>query len=75
VETEMTVQDIEAQFDDEWVLIADPETDNDLRVLRGKVICHSKDRDEVYRRMLSLRLPDYAVLFTGEMPENTAVVL
>ncbi len=75
METEMTVQDIEAQFDDEWVLIADPETDNDLRVLRGKVICHSKDRDEVYRRMLSLRLPDYAVLFTGEMPENTAVVL
>ena len=75
MEHEMTVQEMESQFDDEWVLIADPETDEHLHVLRGKVICHSKDRDEVYRRMVALRLPDYAVLFTGQMPENTAVVL
>ena len=75
MEHEMTVQEIESQFNDEWVLIADPETDEHLQVLRGKVICHSKDRDEVYRRMVALRLPDYAVLFTGQMPENTAVVL
>ena len=75
MEQEMTVQEMESQFDDEWVLIADPETDEHLHVLRGNVICHSKDRDEVYRRMVALRLPDYAVLFTGQMPENTAVVL
>ena len=75
MEHEMTVQEMESQFDDEWILIAAPETDEHLQVLRGKVICHSKDRDEVYRRMVALRLPDYAVLFTGQMPENTAVVL
>ena len=75
MEQEMTIQDIEAQFDGEWVLVADPQTDANLHVLKGKVVCHSKDRDEVYRRMVTLRLPDYAVLYTGEMPENTAVVL
>lgn len=71
----MTIQDIEAQFDGEWILVADPETDESLHVLKGKVICHSKDRDEVYRRLVALRLPDYAMLYTGKMPENTAVVL
>ncbi len=65
MEQEMTVQEIESQFDDEWVLVADPETDARLRVLSGKVVCHSKDRDEVYRRMVALRLPDYAELYTG----------
>ena len=75
MEHEMTVQEMEAQFNDEWVLIADPETDEHLQVLRGKVICHSKDRDEVYRHLLAVRPPRYATLFTGEMPENTAVVL
>ena len=75
MEQEMTIQDIEAQFDGEWVLVADPQTDANLHVLKGKVVCHSKDRDEVYRHMVALRLPDYAVLYTGEMPENTAVVL
>ncbi len=71
----MTMQEIQSQFDDEWVLVIDPQTDAELQLLGGKVVCHSKDRDEVYRRMVALRLPDYAVLFTGEMPENTAVVL
>ena len=75
MEHEMTVQEIETQFDDEWVLIADPETDDHLHVIKGKVICHSKDRDEVYREAVALRPARCAVLFTGQIPENTAVVL
>ena len=75
MEHEMTVQEIETQFDDEWVLIADPETDDHLQVLKGKVVCHSKDRDEVYRHLLASRPVRYAMLFTGELPENSAVVL
>ena len=42
MEQEMTIQDIEAQFDGEWVLVADPQTDANLHVLKGKVVCHSK---------------------------------
>lgn len=75
MDQEMTIQDIEAQFAGEWILVADPETDEGLHVLMGKVICHSKDRDEVYRRMVALRPARSAVLYTGEFPENTAVVL
>lgn len=71
----MTIQDIEAQFDGEWILVADPETDESLHVLKGKVICHSRDRDEVYRYLVAKRPANSAILFTGEMPENTAVVL
>ncbi len=75
MEQEMTIQEIETQFDDEWVLVVDPQTDAGLHVLKGKVICHSKDRDEVYRKAVSLRPARCAVLFTGQIPENTAVVL
>ena len=75
MEQEMTIQDIEAQFTDEWILVADPETDAGLHVLKGRVICHSKDRDEVYRYLVAHRPKNSAMLFTGEIPENTAVVL
>ncbi|MCL4787614.1 MAG: hypothetical protein KJ070_12600 [Verrucomicrobia bacterium] len=72
----MTIQEIESKFQDEWILVADPETNDALEVLRGNVICHSRDRDEVYRRAIALPKPKhYAVLFTGRMPENTAIVL
>jgi len=71
----MTIEEIESQFDSEWVLIEDPRTDEALNVLGGKVLCHSKDRDEVYRKAVSLRPKRSAVVFTGEIPEGTAVVL
>lgn len=72
---EMTIEEIESQFDSEWVLIEDPITDDSLKILGGKVSHHSKDRDEVYRRAVSLRPRRSALIYTGEIPEETAVVL
>lgn len=72
---EMTIEEIESQFDSEWVLIEDPKTDEDLKVLGGRVLHHSKDRDEVYRKAVSLRPKRSALIYTGEIPEDTAVVL
>ena len=71
----MTKAEIDAQFKDEWILVEDPETDTGLKVIRVKVVCHSKDRDEVYREAISRRPKRFAVLYTGTMPPNTAVVL
>jgi len=71
----MSVVEMTEMFVAEWILIANPETDDTLEVLKGDLLCHSKDRDEVYRQAVALRPKRYAVLFTGKMPENTAVVL
>ena len=75
IEREMTIKEIHSQFGGEWVLVGDPETTESLEVIKGKVLHHSRDRDEVYRRAVALRPKRYAVLFTGEMPANTAIVL
>jgi hypothetical protein len=75
MEKEMTIEEIESQFDSEWVLVEDPQTNEALEVLGGKVIHHSKDRDEVYRKAVALRPKRSAILYTGEIPEDTAVVL
>ena len=72
---EMTIQEIESQFESEWVLIENPKTDEMLRVLGGMVLHHSKDRDEVYRKAVSLRPRRSALVYTGQIPEETAVVL
>jgi hypothetical protein len=51
----LTVEQIEARFPSEWVLIGDPRTDESQRLLAGTVLFHSPDRDEVDRRLLDLR--------------------
>ncbi len=40
----MTISEIESEFDSEWVLVDEPETNEQLEVLKGKVLHHSKDR-------------------------------
>ncbi|HEX5727571.1 MAG TPA: hypothetical protein VFX98_19015 [Longimicrobiaceae bacterium] len=71
----MSVAEIHSQFPSEWVLVEDPETDEALEVQGGRVRCHSKDRDEVYRHAVQIRPRRFAMLFTGTMPEGTAIVL
>jgi hypothetical protein len=75
MEEVMTSNDIYARFESEWVLLEDPETTESLEVMGGRVLCHSKDRDEVYRKLLNLRPKHSAILYTGKLPENTAVIL
>ena len=71
----MSIEEINARFDSEWVLIEDPETTELFEVKRGKVLCHSKDRDEVYRKAMKLRPKHSAILFTGKPPEDMVIVL
>jgi hypothetical protein len=71
----LTIAEIEAQFTSEWVLVADPQTNEALEVQSGKVLYHSKDRDEVYREAVRLRPKRFAMLYTGTLPQDTAIVL
>lgn len=75
MDTVMSVAEIEARFQSEWVLVEDPQTDEHLEVQSGVVRHHSQDRDEVYRKAVELRPRKFAMLFTGTIPQDTAIVL
>ena len=71
----LTVAEIRSQFPSEWVLVEEPHTDESFEVQSGNVLYHAKDRDEVYRKAIELRPKRFAMLYTGTMPKNTAIVL
>ena len=71
----MTVMEIKNQFKAEWILIGEPDVTKDLEVKSGKVLWHSKDRDEVYRKARELKPQHSAILYTGSLPKGTAVIL
>lgn len=71
----LTTAEIEAQFQSEWVLIEEPRTNEALEVQSGRVRWHSKDREEVYRKAVEMRPKRFAILYTGTMPKDTAIVL
>ena len=69
------VAEMESKFAGEWLLVEDPQTNDALEVHSGVVRYHSKDRDEVYRKAVELRPKRFAMLYTGAIPKNAAVVL
>lgn len=73
----LTRSQIEAQFDGEWVLVGDVETSQTLEVQRGRVLYHSKDRDEVWRQAIALKPARSAVFYNGTrtIPPDTAYLL
>ena len=73
----LTVKEIEARFPSEWVLLADPQINEYQEVLSGRLICHSKNRDEVYDEAIALPPPkNIAVLYTGAVPApGKAIIL
>ncbi len=71
----LTITEIESQFDSEWVLLEDPQTNEALEVQSGKVLYHSKDRDEFDRKALEFHPKRFAVLFTGQPSAEMEFVL
>ena len=71
----LTFEQIKTRYDGEWVLIADPVTDDSLSVQQGEVLWHSKDRDEIYRKAQELKPAHSAILFFGSLPKDAAIVL
>ncbi len=71
----MTLDEVNEQFDSEWVLLGDIVQNDHHEIVRGRVLFHSKDRDEMYRKLVELRPKRAATHFTGAMPAGTAIVL
>jgi hypothetical protein len=66
----MTITEIEEQFNGEWVLLEDPYVDERKQVAGGKLLAHSKNRNDVYQAALRLRPKHSAFLYMGPMPDN-----
>lgn len=71
----MKWEDIVKEFRDEWVLIEVKKVDNQFNIQEGKVLAHSKDKDEIYQKLLKIRPKSFSIEYTGEIPEDLAVVL
>lgn len=71
----MTLEEIKQRYPDQWVLIEFTELDEELKVVKGKVIAHAPSREEIYKKLVELESERIAIEFTGEMPKEPAYLL
>ena len=71
----MKWDEIKEAFKDEWVLVQVEKVDESYNVIEGEVLAHSKDKDQVYQKLLQIRPKQFSIEYTGEIPEDLAVVM
>src|SRR5438045_6417325 len=71
----LAIEEIKRIFDSEWVLLKDPVTDELVQVKSGKVLCHTKNRAELDRKLLKIRPRSSANLYMGRWVDNPNVAI
>jgi hypothetical protein len=60
----LSKEKLKAQYPDQWLLLDDCEIDTSTSLRKGRVIAHSKDRDEIHRA-LKKHKGNLCIHFTG----------
>lgn len=71
----MKWEEIIEQYKDEWVLIDVKDINDDFTIKEGEVLAHSKDKEEIYKKLLEIKPKKFSIEYTGKIPEDLAVVL
>jgi hypothetical protein len=71
----LTIEEIEARYAPFWVLIGEPETDDQQHLLGGRVLWTSTNSEELYLKATELGLDRIAVRYLGTWPDDLALVL
>ena len=71
----MKWKEIVKAFKDEWVLVYVKEVDENFNLKEGDIIAHSKDKEEIYKKLLKITPESFSIEYTGKIPEDLAVVL
>ncbi|NET89562.1 MAG: hypothetical protein F6K45_15975 [Kamptonema sp. SIO1D9] len=61
--------EMQHRYDGEWLLIAPKEVNEELQVIKGEVLVHSPNRDEVYKALETLEEQPLAIEYVGQIPK------
>lgn len=65
----MKIEELKAQYKNEWLLIKVEKTDELNRPTEGELIAHSSNRDEIYSKMKKVKGHTYT-LYSGKIPKK-----
>jgi hypothetical protein len=69
----LTIEKLKVKYPNQWLLIKDYELDTSTSLRKGRVLAHSKDREEIHRA-LRKHSGNLCIHFTGSLPPDTRVI-
>ena len=65
---------LKRRYPKEWLLLTNVVADDLTRPIKGKLVAHSKNRDDIYDRLARIRAKSVSVEYTGQIPKDLVVV-
>lgn len=69
----LTLDEIYQKYPHQWVLIVEPELDDNLEIIKGEVIGNSLDRDGLYDQLYLRHGKPCAIEYTGSEESDIVV--
>jgi hypothetical protein len=69
----LTTEQMKARYPNQWLLVTDYELDTATALHKGRVVAHSKDRQEIHQA-LKQHSGHLCIHFTGDLPRDTGVL-
>lgn len=69
-----TISALKKRYPNEWLLLTHVTADELTRPVKGKLVAHSKNRDEIYERLGHVRKKSLCIEYTGKVPKDLVVV-
>ena len=69
-----TIDEMMETYRGQWAIIVDCEDDEYGRLVRGRVVAHSRDRDDIYRGMAN-HPEGGAIRYLGKVPADINYML
>lgn len=71
----LTLAEMTNQYPDRWLLIGQPEVDENHNIIRGQVLAYSPDQYEIYNALSLFDVKSIAIEYTGAIAEDLAVLM
>ena len=68
------ISTIKRRYPKEWLLLTNVVADKLTRPIKGRLVAHSKNRDDIYDRLTRIRAGSVCVEYTGKIPKDLVVV-
>jgi hypothetical protein len=69
----LTLEEIYQSYPNQWVLIVDPELDEDLAVIRGQVVASAPDKEGIYDQLGLRNGKSFALEYTGSTVDEVII--
>jgi hypothetical protein len=67
--------EIKKRYNNQWVLIVDPVYDKTNKIVKGKILFHGENRENLDKVMLKSKGKKIAIRYLGKLDKNLSVIL